>query len=245
MKTTALPRTKLHNDFVQHLMPCLPQILVIESDTKITQLLELELSFEGYQVQIIHDGTEGLIAARSTQVDLIILGWKLPGISSLEICQRLRTTGDAVPIIVLTSGEEASDRITSLNAGANDCISKPFDLNELIARVQVHLRHLQQRTDLLQFGDIVLNSKAHQVYRGGEFIDLTAKEFAILEYLMIHPNQVVSRELLLERVWGYDFVGTSNIIEVYIGYLRRKLEVHNKKRLIHTIRGVGYVLRLH
>lgn len=222
----------------------LPQILVIESDTKIARLLKLELNIEGYQVHIVHDGSEGLIAARSYNVDLIILGSPLPGISSLEICQRLRTTGNLTSIVVLTTDEEVGSRISYLSAGANDCISKPFNLAELIARIRVHLKCSQERVDLLQFQDLVLNRKTCQVHRRGEIIELTKKEFDLLEYFMVHPNQVISQELLLERVWGFDFSGTSNVVEVYIGYLRRKLEAHNKKRLIHTVRSIGYVLRL-
>lgn len=245
MKITAPSLTELKNGCQKCLMSRSPQILLIESDTKITQLLELELSLEGYHVQIADNGVEGLIAARNNNVDLIILSWLLSDISSLEICQRLRTTGNTVPIIVLTTEAGVRDRVAGLNAGANDCISKPFSFTELVARIQVHLRHLYQKTDSLQFADLVLNRKTRQVHRCGKIIELTAKEFDILEYFMVHSNQVVSREQLLENVWGYDFCGTSNIVEVYIGYLRHKLEAHHGERLIHTIRSVGYVLRLH
>jgi len=237
-------QTKLQNSLEQCRMLYLPQILVIESDTKVARLLKSELNIEGYQVHIVHNGSDGLIAARSYNVDLIVLGSLLPDISSLEICQRLRTTGNPTSIVVLTNQGTVGERIAYLNAGANDCISKPFDLAALIARIRVHLGHSQERTDLLQFGDLVLNRMTCQVHRRGEMIELTKKEFDLLEYFMVYPNQVISQELLLERVWGFDFSGTSNVVEVYVGYLRRKLEAHNKKRLIHTVRSIGYILRL-
>jgi two-component system OmpR family response regulator len=168
----------------------------------------------------------------------------LPGISGLEICRRLRLTGDKVPIILLTAKDDISDRVSGLDAGADDYIVKPFSLEELLARVRAHLRRTQEEnSDLVQFSDLRLNRSTREVTRNDRAIELTAKEFELLEYLMSHPRQVLTRDQILERVWGYDFMGDSNIIEVYVRYLRLKLEAQEEKRLIQTVRGVGYVLR--
>ena len=219
-------------------------ILVIEDEAKLAQFIELELKYEGYQVTVATDGLEGLATARECHPDLILLDWMLPGISGLEICRRLRLTGDKVPIILLTAKDEVSDRVAGLDSGADDYIVKPFSIEELLARIRAHLRRTQeQETDLLQFADLRLNRSTREVYRDNRSIELTAKEFDLLEYLISHPRQVLTRDQILERVWGYDFMGDSNIIEVYIRYLRLKLEANNEKRLIQTVRGVGYVLR--
>ena len=219
-------------------------ILVIEDEAKLAQFIELELKYEGYQVTVATDGLEGLATARECHPDLILLDWMLPRISGLEICRRLRLTGDKVPIILLTAKDEVSDRVAGLDSGADDYIVKPFSIEELLARIRAHLRRTQEEeTDLLQFADLRLNRSTREVYRGNRSIELTAKEFDLLEYLISHPRQVLTRDQILERVWGYDFMGDSNIIEVYIRYLRLKLEANNEKRLIQTVRGVGYVLR--
>jgi len=186
----------------------------------------------------------GLSLARESTPDLIILDWMLPGISGVEICRRLRATGNSIPIILLTAKDEVSDRVAGLDAGADDYVVKPFSIEELLARIRAHLRRTQETNeDVLQFADLSLNRLTRQVYRGKRTIELTAKEFDLLEYLLSHPRQVFSREQILEKVWGYDFMGDSNIIEVYIRYLRLKLEENNQNRLIHTVRSVGYVLR--
>ena len=219
-------------------------ILVVEDEAKLAQFIELELKYEGYQVTVATDGLEGLATARECHPDLILLDWMLPGISGLEICRRLRLTGDKVPIILLTAKDEVSDRVAGLDSGADDYIVKPFSIEELLARIRAHLRRTQEEeTDLLQFADLRLNRSTREVYRDNRSIELTAKEFDLLEYLISHPRQVLTRDQILERVWGYDFMGDSNIIEVYIRYLRLKLEANNEKRLIQTVRGVGYVLR--
>lgn len=220
------------------------QILLVEDETKLARFVELELSYEGYQVKVAHDGLEGLTAARESHHDLLIVDWMLPGISGLEICRRLRTTGNQVPIILLTAKDEVSDRVAGLDAGADDYVVKPFSVEELLARVRAHLRRTQEpNPDMLEFSNLTLNRKTREVYRGNRLIELTAKEFDLLEYLLAHPRQVLTREQILEQVWGYDFMGDSNIIEVYIRYLRLKLEVENEPRLIQTVRGVGYVLK--
>ncbi|HEY9725747.1 MAG TPA: response regulator transcription factor [Chroococcales cyanobacterium] len=219
-------------------------ILVVEDEAKLAQFIELELKYEGYNVSVARDGMEGLSTARESHPDLIILDWMLPGISGPEICRRLRATGDKVPVILLTAKDEVSDRVAGLDAGADDYVVKPFSVEELLARIRAHLRRNQEEDpDTLQFADLTLNSTTREVYRGERLIELTAKEFDLLEYLLSHPRQVLTRDQILERVWGYDFMGDSNIIEVYVRYLRLKLEANNEKRLVQTVRGVGYVLR--
>ncbi|MGK7921551.1 MAG: response regulator transcription factor [Trichodesmium sp.] len=220
------------------------QILVVEDEAKLAQFIELELKYEGYQVIVANDGFDGLTKAREMKPDLIILDWMLPGLSGLELCRRLRTTGDKVPVILLTAKDDVSDRVAGLDAGADDYVLKPFSVEELLARVRAHLRRTQEpNPDLLVFDDLSLNKSTREVFRGNRSIELTAKEFDLLEYLMVHPRQVLTRDRILEVVWGYDFMGDSNIIEVYIRYLRLKLEADSEKRLIQTVRGVGYVLR--
>ncbi|NEP44805.1 MULTISPECIES: response regulator transcription factor [Okeania] len=219
-------------------------ILVVEDEAKLAQFIELELKYEGYQVTVANDGFAGITMAREIKPDLIILDWMLPGLSGLELCRRLRTTGDKVPIILLTAKDDVSDRVAGLDAGADDYVLKPFSVEELLARVRAHLRRTQEpNPDLLMFEDLSLNRSTREVYRDNRAIELTAKEFDLLEYLMAHPRQVLTRDRILETVWGYDFMGDSNIIEVYIRYLRLKLESNEEKRLIQTVRGVGYVLR--
>lgn len=219
-------------------------ILLVEDEVKLARFVELELSYEGYKVSVAHDGLTGLTTARESHPDLVILDWMLPGLPGLEICRRLRSTGDQVPIILLTAKDEVSDRVAGLDAGADDYVVKPFSVEELLARVRAHLRRTHEAdTDILQFEDLSLNRRTREVYRNSRLIELTAKEFDLLEYLLAHPRQVITRDRILEEVWGYDFMGDSNIIEVYIRYLRLKLEANHEKRLVQTVRGVGYVLR--
>jgi DNA-binding response OmpR family regulator len=219
-----------------------PHVLLIEDDSQLAQLITQELNCEGYQVNFIEDGVSGLLAARQTNPNLIIVSWFLSGVSCPEFCHRLRSTHNNVPIIVLTHEGQVSERVMGLNAGASDCLSKPFAIEELLARVRAHLRQ-NQKDHLLQFEQLVLNSKARQVYYEGREIELTAKEFDLLEYFMRHPRQVLTRVQILDDVWGYENFASSNVIEVYIRYLRIKLEAQGAKQLIHTVRSVGYVLR--
>ncbi len=219
-------------------------ILLVEDETKLARFLELELSSEGYRVSVAHDGMSGLALARETELDLAILDWMLPGLTGVELCRRLRTTGSKMPIILLTARDEVGDRVSGLDAGADDYVVKPFSIEELLARIRAHLRRTQEPDeDTLQFEDLRLNRRTREVFRHQRSIDLTAKEFDLLESLLSHPRQVYTRDQILEKVWGYDFMGDSNIIEVYIRYLRLKLEEKGEKRLIHTVRGVGYALR--
>lgn len=220
------------------------RILVVEDETKLARFIELELQYEGYEVSVAHDGFSGLTVARQSHLDLILLDWMLPGISGPEICRRLRHTGSKVPIILLTAKDEVSDRVAGLDAGADDYLVKPFSIEELLARIRARLRgNSTEVAEVLEFATLRLNRTTREVYRGDRSIELTAKEFDLLEYLLSHPRQVLTRDQILERVWGYDFMGDSNIIEVYIRYLRLKLEAKQEKRLIQTVRGVGYVLR--
>ncbi len=220
-------------------------ILVVEDEAKLAQFVKLELEYEGYQVTVANDGLGGLAAARELSPQLILLDWMLPGLSGIEICRRLRQTKDNVPIIMLTAKDEIGDRVEGLDAGADDYLVKPFSIEELLARVRAGLRRNQEQQEatLLQFSNLTLNRSTREVFRGERLIELTAKEFDLLEYLLAHPRQVLTRDQILERVWGYDFMGDSNIIEVYVRYLRLKLESKEDARLIKTVRGVGYVLK--
>lgn len=221
------------------------RILIVEDEVKLARFIELELMSEGYEIIVAHDGMSGLALLRESPPDLAILDWMLPGLSGLEICRRLRATGNSLPVILLTAKDEISDRVAGLDGGADDYVVKPFSIEELLARIRVHLRRKpENNADFLQFEDLSLNLRTREVYRGQRAIELTVKEFDLLEYLLSHPRQVLTREQILERVWGYDFLGDSNIIEVYIRYLRLKIEGTGEKRLIHTVRSVGYVLSL-
>jgi DNA-binding response OmpR family regulator len=204
----------------------------------------MELKYEGYEVNVANDGLTGLTQIRNLNPDLVILDWMMPGMTGLEVCRRLRQTGAKVPVILLTAKDDVSDRVAGLDAGADDYLVKPFSIEELLARIRAHLRRTADtEEEVLRFEDLMLNRKTREVTRGDRPIELTAKEFDLLEYLMSYPRQVITRDRILEEVWGYDFMGDSNIIEVYIRYLRLKLEAENEKRLIQTVRGVGYVLR--
>ncbi|MFQ4135013.1 response regulator transcription factor [Nodosilinea sp. PGN35] len=220
------------------------RILIVEDEEKLAKFVQLELSYEGYEVSVAHDGLSGLMAARDHPPDLIILDWMMPGLSGVEVCRRLRQTGTATPVILLTAKDEVSDRVEGLDAGADDYVVKPFSIEELLARVRAHLRRSEpQDAEVLVFGDLTLDRRSREVRRGQRPVELTAKEFDLLDYLMTNPRQVLTRDRILEQVWGYDFMGDSNIIEVYVRYLRLKLEAEGESRLIQTMRGVGYVLR--
>jgi len=220
------------------------KILIVEDEIKLARFIELELTSEGYEITVAHDGVSGLAILRESSPALVILDWMLPRLSGLEICRRLRSTGNSIPIIFLTAKDDIGDRVASLDAGADDYMVKPFSIEELLARIRAHLRCTQKKDlDFIQFEDLTLNRSTRDVYRGKRLIELTAKEFDLLEYLLNHPRQVLTRDQILERVWGYDFMGDSNIIEVYVRYLRLKLEENNEKRLIHTVRGVGYTIK--
>jgi DNA-binding response OmpR family regulator len=220
------------------------KILLVEDDIKLAQFIEMELSCEGYEIKIAHNGLDGLTEARQSPPDLVILDWMMPGMTGIEICRRLRATGSKVPIILVTAKDEISDRVSGLDAGADDYVIKPFSIEELLARIRCNLRRTKEEDrNLLQFEDLSLNRLTREVTRLGQAIDLTVREFELLEYLMTHPQQVMTRDQILEHVWGYDFGGDSNVIEVYVRTLRQKLEVNQTSRLIQTVRGIGYVMR--
>jgi DNA-binding response OmpR family regulator len=220
-------------------------ILLVEDEQKLARFVELELTCEGYSVSVAYDGMAGLIAARESKPDLILLDWEMPGISGVEVCRRLRSTGIQVPVILLTGRSTVEDRVVGLDAGADDYLPKPFSIEELLARIRARLRSVKEEKEIykLSFEDIFIDRLTHEVHRGKRAVDLTPKEFDLLVYLLNHSRQVVSKNAILEKVWGYDFMGDSNIIEVYVRSLRLKLEKEGEKRLLHTIRGVGYILK--
>ncbi len=220
------------------------RILVIEDDTQIADLLRRGLIYEGYIVEVAADGESGLNAARDRPPDIVLLDLMLPGIDGLTVCRRLRAASD-VPILILTAKEAVPDRVAGLDAGADDYLVKPFNFDELLARIRALLRRRQRAAtnDELHFADLVVNLGSREVRRGNRRIELTAREFELLVLFMQNPRQVLTRDVIYDRIWGYDFGGESNIIEVYIRYLRSKLEEGGEPRLIQTVRGVGYALR--
>jgi two-component system response regulator MprA len=221
------------------------RILVIEDEPQIADLLRRGLIYEGYTVEVASDGETGLAAARDRPPDVVLLDLMLPGIDGLSVCRRLRAAGNT-PILILTAKDAVADRVAGLDAGADDYLVKPFSFDELLARVRALLRRRQAAAgvhETLRFADLVLDPATREVRRGKQRIDLTAREFDVLTLLLHHPRQVITRAVLYDRIWGYDFGSESNIIEVYIRNLRGKLEAGGETRLIHTVRGVGYALR--
>lgn len=218
------------------------RILVVDDDERIRDILKRQLTYEGYQVSVAGDSREVFSQVAENPPDLVVLDWMLPGISGLEICRRIRQT-ETMPILMLTAKGTLEDKVDGLDSGADDYLVKPFQPEELLARVRALLRRRQPQSAVLKFGLITLDPSARQVWVGDHSIDLSSKEFDLLELLMRHPKQVLTRETFYDRVWGYDFSGESNILEVYIRYLRAKLEPGGAARYIQTVRGVGYVLR--
>ena len=221
-------------------------VLIVEDDPAVRESLERCLGFEGYGVVSAADGEAGLAAVSLSRPDAILLDLQLPKMDGLEVCRRIRASGDGVPILMLTARDATRDRVSGLDAGADDYLPKPFALEELLARLRALLRRsgaTSTAQDTLVVDDLKLVIPSRELTRDGHPIELTRKEFELLELLMLHPRQVLTRTQILHEVWGYDFDPGSNTLEVYIGYLRRKTEEHGGPRLIHTIRGVGYVLR--
>ena len=219
------------------------RILVIEDDQEILRLMQRALVFDGYKVLLADDGQLGLDIAQKENPVLIILDLMLPGMDGMEVCKRLRHFTKS-PIMMVTARDKISERVNGLDAGADDYLVKPFEIEELLARVRALLRRtVEDRPEILSVADLTLDNKTRQAARASRVIDLTAKEFNLLDLFMRHPNQVLTREIIFERVWEYDFGGESNVLDVYIRYLRKKLETGGEPRLIFTIRGVGYVLR--
>ncbi|MDT7784286.1 MAG: two-component system, OmpR family, response regulator MprA [Pseudonocardiales bacterium] len=226
------------------------RILVVDDDRAVRESLRRSLQFNGYQVETAGDGMQALESVTAARPDAMVLDVMMPRLDGLEVCRRLRSTGDDLPILVLTARDAVSDRVSGLDAGADDYLPKPFALEELLARLRALLRRAahdddaaQQSAAVLKFADLELDPSTRDVRRGERSISLTRTEFALLELLLAHPRQVLTRSRILEDVWGYDFPTSGNALEVYVGYLRRKTELEGEPRLIHTVRGVGYVLR--
>jgi two-component system response regulator MprA len=219
------------------------RILIIEDDDLILKMLRRSLVYEGYQVDTALDGESGLNLLRDNKPALVILDWMLPGMDGIEVCRRIRELGNQ-PVLMLTAKDTLENRVQGLDAGADDYQVKPFELDELLARIRALLRRTQvERAPILTFGDLSLDTSTRQATRKSRVIMLTAKEYDLLEMFMRHPRQVLTREIIFDRVWGYDFGGESNVLDVYIRYLRQKLEGDGEVRLIHTVRSVGYVMR--
>jgi two-component system response regulator MprA len=219
------------------------RILVVDDEPAVRDAVRRALSFEGYDVQIAAEGTEALDLLATEQVDAVVLDILMPDVSGLDVCRRLRASGDTTPVLLLTARGQVADRVAGLDAGADDYLAKPFALQELLARLRALLRRTSKERDVLHFADLSLDVDAREARRGERLIDLTPTEFRLVEVLLRHPRRVLTREALLESVWGYDFPTSSNSLDVYVGYVRRKLEAEGEPRLVHTARGVGYVLR--
>jgi two-component system, OmpR family, response regulator MprA len=223
------------------------KILVVDDERAVRESLRRALELEGYQVELAEDGEQALErVAGIAAPDAVILDVLMPGIDGLEVCRRLRAEANAVPVLMLTARAEVDSRVAGLDAGADDYLPKPFALAELLARLRALLRRAgngDEPSDVLRFSDLELDLGTREVRRGEAAIDLTRTEFALLELFLRNPRQVLTRSIIFERVWGYDFGPTSNSLDVYIGYLRRKTEEGDAPRLIHTVRGVGYALR--
>jgi len=218
------------------------RILVVDDDPHIRETLKRYLTYEGYRVELAEDGRQALSSMATEPADLVVLDVGLPGMDGLEVCRRIREADD-VPIIMLTAKGTLEDKVDGLDSGADDYITKPFEPEELSARVRALLRRKAPQSQALKFGTITLDPAARQVTVDEKQVELSSKEFDLLELMMRHPRQVLTRETFYDRIWGYDFSGESNILEVYIRYLRSKLEPVGAARYIQTVRGVGYVLR--
>jgi two-component system, OmpR family, response regulator MprA len=224
------------------------RILVVDDDRAVRESLRRSLTFNGYEVDLAADGAAALGQIATNRPDALVLDVMMPRMGGLEACRALRATGDDVPILVLTARDAVADRVAGLDAGADDYLPKPFALEELLARLRALLRRSGGESDdadpgHLAFADLSMNTSTREVHRGEYDLKLTRTEFALLELFLRHPRQVLSRERILEEVWGFDFPTTANSLEVYVGYLRRKTEAEGGPRLVHTVRGVGYVLR--
>ncbi len=219
------------------------KVLVVDDEPGVRAALQRALVLERHDVTLAEDGQQALDTLAAGTVDAIVLDVMMPRIDGLEVCRRLRAAGDRTPVLMLTARDAVDDRVDGLDAGADDYLVKPFALRELNARLRALLRRVDAGGPTLAFADLVLDRSAHEVRRAGRPIELSKTEFALLETFLEHPRQVLTRSVLFERVWGYDFGATSNALGVYIGYLRRKTEEGGERRLLHTVRGVGYVLR--
>ena len=221
----------------------MPRVLVVDDEPAVRAALERILRLDGFEVALASDGREAVRSQADAPADAVLLDVLMPGLDGLEVCRRMRDTGDRTPVLMLTARDEVGDRVAGLEAGADDYLPKPFALEELLARLRALLRRVDHGADMLRYADLTLDPGAHEVHRRGRRIDLSRTEFTLLELFMRHPRQVLTRTQIFESVWGYDLGATSNALGVYIGYLRRKTEEAGEPRLLHTVRGVGYVLR--
>jgi two-component system response regulator MprA len=221
------------------------RILVVEDERAVRDALERVLRTDGYKVEVAEDGNAALAALSSTTPDALVLDVVLPGLDGLEVCRRLRAAGEQVPVLMVTALDAVADRVAGLDAGADDYLVKPFSIEELRARMRALLRRagLGDGGEPVRFADLALDPRAHRVFRGERRVELTRTEFQLLELFMRNAGQVLTRAVIFDRVWGYDFGSGSRTLEVYVGYLRRKLEAGGEPRLLHTVRGIGYVLR--
>jgi two-component system, OmpR family, response regulator MprA len=221
------------------------RIMVVDDERAVRESLRRALELEGYEIELAADGAEALsLLANDAPTDALVLDVLMPGIDGLEVCRRLRRNGNQLPILMLTARAEVENRVAGLDAGADDYVTKPFALEELLARLRALLRRAGPgSTEVLRFADMELDPGTREVRRDGQAIELTRTEFSLLELFMLNPRQVLTRSIIFERVWGYDFGFASNSLDVYIGYLRRKTEAGGRPRLIQTVRGVGYALR--
>jgi two-component system, OmpR family, response regulator MprA len=221
------------------------RILVVDDEPAVREVLERILQLEGFEVSMAHDGREAVRSQATAPADAVLLDVLMPELDGLEVCRRMRDTGDRTPVLMLTARDEIGDRVAGLEAGADDYLPKPFALEELLARLRALLRRSgwMDEREVLRFDDLELDPHSHEVHRGQRLIELTRTEYLLLELFMHHPRQVLTRGQIFDRVWGYDFGPASNSLEVYVGYLRRKTEAEGEPRLLHTVRGVGYVLR--
>jgi two-component system response regulator MprA len=221
------------------------RILVVDDERAVRESLRRALELEGYEIELADNGEEALYRLEAdTEPDAVILDVLMPGVDGIEVCKRLRRTGSKLPVLMLTARDAVENRVAGLDAGADDYVTKPFALEELLARIRALLRRATEDSDeVLRFADLELDPGTREVKRDGEQIELTRTEFSLLELFLRNPRQVLTRSVIFERVWGYDFGFASNSLDVYIGYLRRKTEAGGKPRLIQTVRGVGYALR--
>ncbi|MFC4403080.1 response regulator transcription factor [Gracilibacillus xinjiangensis] len=221
-------------------------ILIVEDEEKLARVLELELSYEGYETETALDGQHAFQLLHSNTYQLVLLDIMLPGMSGLEVLRRFRKINKDTPIILLTARDEVHDKVSGLDLGANDYVTKPFQIEELLARIRVHLRtntNQQQETDMLLFDDLLIDLKSRSVKRGTQSIELTPREYDLLTFLLKNKNQVFQREQLLDKVWGYNYAGDTNVVDVYIRYVRNKIDKPFNKSTIQTIRGVGYTIK--